>query len=200
MPLTSNNNYLIDLLSAGADALSNLYVLTFRGNFLDEVATDLQVRCDGFQQPASTTGSYQIRYLTSFIDKPVTKVNLTRSFSCTFRVDANLNVFKAILNQQGITFNPSKSFTATDIQTLKENDRLFDVTVEVVDEGVTTETITTHPIFSFSHCWISSITPISYNYDNSQPTTVTMTINFLVMNDLMTGVDEVKPLDVQIGQ
>lgn len=186
--LNNQNNYLIDLLSSAGDALSNLYLVTFRGNFLDSVSNQLQVRADSFTPPVSSTGTYTVRYLNNFVDRPQTKINLTRSFSLTFRVDSQMSVFKAILDQQGVTFNPAKSFTATDITTIRDEGRLFDITIEIVDEGISTEVIETTTLYVFKDCWISSITPISYDYNNSSPTTVSMTINFLIMEDPASGI------------
>ena len=198
--LTNSNSYITEVLEASTDALNNLYVVTFRGNFLDEVATDLQVRCDSFTPPSIAHSSYQVRYLTSWVDRPTAKVNVTRSFTLSFRVDSNYDVFKAILSQQGVTFNPSKSFTATAIDTLKNNSQLFDVTVDVVSEGVQDEEISTMTIFKFEDCWISSVTPIAYTYDNSSPTTVSMTINFLKMSDLQSGITgETSSPNVSLG-
>lgn len=201
MALSNSNNYLMDLLSNSGDAFSNLYLVTFRGNFLDDVANPLQIRCDGFTPPTSSTGTYEVRFLNNFISRPLSKVNLTRNFNLNFRVDSNLEIFKAILDQQGVTFNPAKSFTISDITTLKEQGKLFDVTIEVVDEGIDSEEINTTPLYTFRSCWISSITPISYDYSNSSPTTVSMTINFLTMEDPASGIDGVtNSPNVIIGQ
>lgn len=201
MALSNSNSYIASVLNASTDALNNLYIVTFRGDNLDDVATPLQLRCDSFTPITVSQAVYTVRYLNNFVDRGVARMPMTRSFTLSLRVDSQYEILKAILDQQGVNFNPSKSFTATAIDTLKENNQLFDVTVEVVDEGITTEVISTSAIFKFYDCWVSSVQLGGYSYDNSAPQTATVTINFLRMEDLQSGITgETDSPNVTVGQ
>ena len=188
MALTNSNSYITEILDASTDALNNLYIVTFRGNFLDDVATQLQLRCNSFTPPIITQNSYQVRFLNTWVDRPVSKIDINHSFSLEFRIDSQYQTFKAILDQQGVTFNPAKSFTATAIDTLKNNNQLFDVTVDIVDEGIDDEVISTKTIYKFEDCYITGIVSPNYTYDSSTPINVTMNINFLKLGDLQGGI------------
>lgn len=191
MPLTNSNNYLQSLISAGADALNNLYIVSFDGGHLTEVDNALKVRCTGFTAPAITHDSYTVRFVNAFIDRPTAKVNVTRNFTLTFRVDANFEAYKALLEQEKVTFNPTQSFTATDINTLKENNRLFNVTVDVVNQGINSETIETTTLYRFRNCWITNIPSINYSTETAAAATITVSISFLEMEDLQSGISGV---------
>lgn len=201
MAISNSNSYIASVLNASTDALDNLYVLTFRGNNIDDISTPLQLRCNSFTPISINQATYSVRFLNNYIDRGIARVPISRSFNITCRVDSQYEVFKTLLDQQGVNFNPARSFTATAIDTLKENDQLFDVTVEVVNEGITTETISTSTIFKFYDCWISNVQLGNYSYDNSSPQTATMTVNFLRMEDLQSGIsgETVSP-NVTVGQ
>lgn len=188
MALSTTNNYLQSLISAGADAQSNLYLVKFTGGELTNVNQDLMVRCTGFTPPTISQNSYPVKFLTATIDRPTAKVEVTRRFSLTFRVDANYKAYKAILKQQSVTSNMAQSFVATDIQSLSKNNKLFTVKVEAVDEGVTDATnISSTNLFKFDKCWITAITPPSYTTGDATAAEVTVNISFLTMEDLQTG-------------
>ena len=179
--LNINNNFIESLVGASSDAQGNLYEISFTGGNLSDVSESLKIRVDNFTPPETSQKSYQVKYLTATIDRPASQVDVSRSFSLDFRVDANYTVYKALISQQKITFNPSHNFAAIDIDALK--DSLFTTTVKAVNEGVTKEDMETTTLFKFYKCWISSITPLSFKTGSSDPITVSITINFLKMED-----------------
>lgn len=188
MGLTNNNNYLQTLVNAGSDALNNLYEVSFVGGHLTQVNNNLKVRCTGFTPPQVSQDSYTVRFVNTYIDRPNAKVNVIRNFTISFRVDANFEVYKALLEQERVTFNPTQSYTATDIQAIKDRGDLFDVTVSIVNQGINSEIIDTKTIYSFHNCWITSIPSIQYNTDNSGPATIQIGISFLEMEDWQSGI------------
>lgn len=188
MALNITNNYLQSLVEAGADSQSNLYVVNFNGGTLTDYDQNLMVRCEGFTPPNITQDSYSVSFITAKIDRPSTKVNVTRNFQLTFRIDANYNAFKALLNQQKITSNLAKSFVATDIQTLSKANKLFNVSISTVSQGVVDpEIINQMTIYSFKDCWVTNITPTSYTTGDATAATCTVNISFLTMEDLQSG-------------
>lgn len=188
--LDGTNNYITALVGASADAQGNLYKIGFSGGAFTDLAESLTIRVDNFTPPATSQDKYDVKFVTASIPRPRAKVNVTRNFGLAFRVDANYTVYKALLEQQKVTFNAARSYVATDIQPLYESNKLFDVTVEMIDDGVTTEEDnSTKPLYKFDGCWISTISPISYKTGSSDPASVNFTINFLKMNDLQTGIN-----------
>ena len=193
MALSNTNNYIQTLVSAGSDAQSNLYIVNFVGGSLTDSGEALTVRCQGFQPPQTfSQNSYQNRFITAFIEMPASKVNVSRNFSLTFRVDAYYDIYKKLLEQRGVTSDPANSYVANDILTLKNNNMLFDVEVAVVDDGVhDAETISSQTIFKFKDCWISSVGAIQYTTDSANAATTTVGINFLEMEDLQSGITNI---------
>ena len=169
MALSTSNNFLQSLIGAGADAQGNLYEIDIQGGKLTDINTPLKIRCE-------------------FIDRPTTKVAPTKNFDLTFRLDAYLDVYKTLLEQQRITFNPALSYAANDIQTLMYNDELFMVTVHVVRDAIYGEYTDTAPFYKYYGCWITGITPSAYDYSGSQPMTASVSINYLYAEDLQSGV------------
>lgn len=192
MALTNSNNLMQSLISSGADALNNLFEVEFTGigtNYISDVDQDLKVRCQGFTPPATSQDSYQVRFVNAYIDLPTSKVNVTRNFSLTFRVDANYTILKALEDQMGATFNPQNNYTATDISYINENG--FTVTVRAINEAINPnnyeEEYSTVDLFEFRGCWISNIPSLQYSTSSAGPASVTVTINFLTMYDLQSG-------------
>lgn len=188
MALDTNNNYLNVLVDSGADAQSNLYVASFIGGFLSDYDQGLKVRCEGFNPPASSAGDgYDVRFVNVSIKRPNALVNITRNFDITFRVDANYTLYKALLKQQEVTFNAQQGFTATDIKTLKNEGKLFDVRIDAADKGVTTLHPEVSTLFKFKDCWIRKISSLVFKTGSSNPLKVTVSVSFLEMEDLQTG-------------
>lgn len=185
--LNNNNNFIESLISASSDAQGNLYEVSFTGGNLTDENNSLKIRVDNFTPPETSQKNYQVKYLTASIDRPAAQVTTAKNFSLDFRVDANYNAYKALLKQQKLTFNPSHNFAAIDINSLAESNKLFSVTVNAVNEGVTTEEVETTTLFKFDRCWITSIAPLSFKVGSSDPITVSITINFLGMTDLQTS-------------
>ena len=88
--LDTHNNYLETLAAASADAQSNLFVMTITGGAItSEITQALKVRCDNFTPPKTSQQGYDVKFVTAKIKRPGTKVDVTRNFTVTFRVDAS---------------------------------------------------------------------------------------------------------------
>jgi len=187
MALSNTNNFITTLISTGNDALSHLYEVVFEGGYLTQYTTDLSVRCDGFTPPEINQETYTVKYITAYIDRPKTKINVDRFFNLKFRVDSNWLLYKALLNQQKLTMNPSQSFVNSDINELIESGLLFNVHVNKIKKLNETEEQQVDRLFNFTHCWIESITPSDFSNENSDVMTVDCKINFMKMEDWQSG-------------
>lgn len=188
MALSTSNNFLQTLIGAGPDAFNNLYEVSFTGGHLTDTNTPLKIRCQGINLPQISQETYTSRFVNTFVDWPLAKVNIARTLSLTFRVDANFEAYNSLLSQENTTFNPSLSYTATDIKTLRENGDLFDITVDVINQGITGDNYSTETLAKFKGCWINHISGINYTTDSASPATVEVSINFLEMEDLQSGI------------
>lgn len=185
-----NNNYLQELVTTAGDAFNNLYIAEFLGGVFDtqEISHGMSVRCDGFTPPAIDQPSYQVRFVNEHIDRPSTKVNVTRNFSLTFRVDANYTVYKAICRQRDVTFIPTSAYTATDIYELKQSNKLFTVNIKALSNGLNAPTGNkSMNLFRFRDCWITRIDPLKFSYSSGDPLSVSIGISFIEMEDLQSG-------------
>lgn len=185
----SDTSYLQTLVKNSADAQSNLFEIVFTGHSQSALynanTTNLSVRTNKFTPPATVHESYEVKYVTATIPRPKAMTKVTRNFTLDFRVDANYEIYTMLLKQFSRTFQPVLGFATNDIQAIQ--DRLFDVKVNVINEGVIDTNPTSETAFIFEDCWISNMTPIAFKTGSSDPATVTLTINFLRMKDPQTG-------------
>ena len=182
------NNFLQDLISAGNDAHSNLFEIEFsEGKFSKESGENskFSVRVGTFTPPDFSQDKYTVRYVTSYIDRPVAKAKVNRSFPITFRVDSNWSLYKTLVDQKSVTSNFDESFVNTEITTDAMKKNLFNVTVYAAENGMHSTTVNREKLFFFRYCWIESITPDGFGAD-SKPINVTCQVHFLEMFDRQT--------------
>ena len=154
MPLLTNS--LNSLISVGNDSYSNLYRMTFSGGTLPEDTQDLTIRCSNFTPPTPSQKTYQVKYVTATIDRPVPKVDITKTFSLTFRLDDYWNVYSILLNQQKVTMQASKSFVNSSMDELSRS-QLFNVQVDRIvrlDADKDSEGEDVQRMFNYRGCWI----------------------------------------------
>lgn len=106
------------LLSSGADAMDNLFEVSFipptTWGFSTADLELLKVRVEGFQPPAPKRSVVNLPYKTTTIQKPGSSVGLERTLSFTIRVDNNFIVYKLLEDLK------SKSFKATPLVTTSD--------------------------------------------------------------------------------
>lgn len=190
MAISNSSNYISDLLNAGNDAFSNLYevVLTPNGGFENEGdGTTFTMRCKDFTPPDLSGGDpYRVRYVTAFVDWPSAKVNVTRTFDLTFRVDSNYTAYKRLHLLAKDNFNPNTDYVNTDLTDLKNTS--FTITVNVLKNGSSSATESDKmALYTFNNCIITGITPIEYKQGDASPVTAKATFVFGDMTDLQTS-------------
>lgn len=190
MAISNSSNYISDLLNAGNDAFSNLYevVLTPNGGFENEGdGTTFTMRCKDFTPPDLSGGDpYRVRYVTAFVDWPSAKVNVTRTFDLTFRVDSNYTAYKRLHLLAKDNFNPNTDYVNTDLTDLKNTS--FTITVNVLKNGSSSATESDKmALYTFNNCIITGIAPIEYKQGDASPVTAKATFVFGDMTDLQTS-------------
>lgn len=186
---------LSSLISASNDAQSNLYKVSFFGGILDSskyslTKDQMTIRCSGITPPMPTQDSYQVKYVTAYVDRPVTRVGLVRNFSLEFRMDSYWNVYKVLLDLQKQFMDASKSWVNINLLDDAGNidtSKLFNVNVNYLSEAEVDDTSLGKPLYQFTGCWIDNITPPSFNTSSNDPVTVSCSINFLNMDDWQSG-------------
>ena len=190
MAIGDNSNYISDLLNAGNDAFSNLYevVLTPNGGFENEEdGTTFTMRCKDFTPPSLSGGDpYRVRYITAFVDWPSAKVNVTRTFDLTFRVDSNYTAYRRLHLLVKDNFNPNTDYVNTNLTDLAKTS--FTITVNVLTNGSSSAADKDKmALYTFNNCIITGITPIEYKQGDASPITAKATFIFGDMNDLQTS-------------
>lgn len=190
MAIGDNSNYISDLLNAGNDAFSNLYevVLTPNGGFENEEdGTTFTMRCKDFTPPSLSGGDpYRVRYVTAFVDWPSAKVNVTRTFDLTFRVDSNYTAYRRLHLLVKDNFNPNTDYVNTNLTDLAKTS--FTITVNVLTNGSSSAADKDKmALYTFNNCIITGITPIEYKQGDASPITAKATFIFGDMTDLQTS-------------
>ena len=189
MALTTSNNYLHDLISAGNDAHSNLYKLVFSGGVFNDssVSQSMSIRTSSFTPPDTTLDKYTVKYVTAYVDWPKTEIQVTRNFNIEFRMDQYWSVYQKLQEQKNKTFVPSHAYALTDLDEIKND--LFKVSVYVADEGMKDEQVDllSKKLYEFDHCFITKIDSPKFTQGTSNSLKVTCTINFLEMYDIESG-------------
>lgn len=185
---TINHTALTDLISAGADAMNNLFDVTITPNSgswnpghvgNQETAQALSIRCDGFTPPSESIPTYSVTYKNVSFDRPASTATVSRTFSINFRIDANYNVYKALQAMHARTFVGARGFTNIELdprKLLTIKVRALDTPTTDVEElrtaadGTSTESLryeTTGTYWVFKDCWISTISAPSYSNGGS---------------------------------
>ena len=186
---SKDNNYLGALIENSADAQSNLYLLNITAGTgapdsgIKKITTDLQVRTKSFDWTPPSQDAYDVKFLTAKINRPTSFVKVTHNFSFTVRVDSQYEVYKALLAQQGITFNPEQHWALNDINSSSISTKLFNLRVSVIANAVTSSANDSKYLVGFEGCWITSIDPIAFKTGEPGPVEVKVSCAFKYLQD-----------------
>lgn len=184
----ASNNFINDLIAVGNDAQSHLFEVTLSGGYFDnEFSKDLTIRCSGFTPPAEPpVDTYQVKYITAFIDRPKTKINITHNFSLEFRMDANWNVFDILAKQMMLTSNPQNNYSMSSDYT-NDNSNLFNITVKVLNV-LSEDSNEPEAIFKYYGCWITGLKHSNFTSASADPMKATVDISYLKAEDIQSGI------------
>lgn len=118
------NSQISALHSIGADAMDNLFDIEITIPTSSAAATpaaatasstatiqdQFRLRCEGFEPPKFSQKKYEVRYKTVGMNRPASRIDGSREFSLTFRLDAYYTVYKALLDWRSILFEPSTGY------------------------------------------------------------------------------------------
>lgn len=194
--MIENNEYLSSLVSAGSDALSNLfYVKLVSSNSLkDNVITSLIIREQDFTPPTFTQGKTSIAFVTTKLDVPTAQYTGTKEFPLKFRLDANYDAYKKLLWLRSATANHSIGYVSGEIPTKSNgSDQYFNVEVYAITNPIDLNSYSSMSspqgsndfklLYQFQNCWIKEITGFNYSYSGSSPMVITATVGFQIFTD-----------------
>ena len=94
--MKDSNNYLTSLINTGADAMTNLYCVTFTDSSAsDALRQGMTIRLKNFTPPTFTRLSAPVHYQTAFHDQPLAGYSGNRQFQLVFRLDEYYDVYKS---------------------------------------------------------------------------------------------------------
>lgn len=194
MALFTTTDSLSSLINAGADAMTNLYYVKINAADPDDnsiLDTGLIIRSSNFTPPVFTHPVHTVNYMTTSSDIPSTFITGDKSFTLSYRIDANYDIYKWMLRQQANTSAGNLAFAATDVPDYPGEG--MTVTFYAMDEPLTEGqqvdpslmSDTFKKLWKFKYCWIGHVSQPTYTYDNSNPLQVDVKINFWDFEDPM---------------
>lgn len=194
MALDNTNDYLTDLISAGADAMTNLYYVKFSNPINidndDLFSRSMTVRVNNITLPTATHSTSTKSFMTVSVDTPKSEIQITKKFDISFRLDDNYEIYKKLLLLQAKTSNANLGYASNDIPSEGDNYHLS-VSVYAIKQALNTNNqvdFSKHndnyqEMYRFDDCWIGSVKLDGYDYSNSNELTVTASIYFCKYED-----------------
>lgn len=179
--MKDSNNYLTSLINTGADAMTNLYCVTFTDSSAsDTLRQGMTIRLKNFTPPTFTRLSAPVHYQTAFHDQPLAGYSGNRQFQLVFRLDEYYDVYKYLLNKKGKIVNPSTSYAGGDV----DNGMTIEVKayIESTDNEIG-DTAAYEKMWKYEYCWVQEVKLSQLAYTTNAPMTVTATINFWKWQD-----------------
>ena len=184
---TLADNTLIDLLSAGADAMSNMYEVHITPPGATGVSTPLKIRTKSFTPAVLNQTKYDVKYKTVTLPRPGSAIEGERSFEISFRLDSNFQVYKVLKQWQQIFFNPETGYVATDLSS--DSNEVGQIEVFAKKTAILTAAgstgidsgsmIDSNDLkWKYLGVWVQKLTEPAFNTDSSDPQEVTATFLF----------------------
>lgn len=180
------STYLSSLVSAGPDAMTNLFYVELSSNTLNNnelLKTGLRVRNRDFNFTELTHATQTVNYMTVSLDIPSASLEGSKTFSLTFRVDANYDVYKYLLKQMARTSAPNLGYASNDVPD-EAGEGGLTIRVYAIDKPLTSSNHVDPEgdnftlMYEFTHCWIENLAGLNYSYNSPDAETVTVTFGF----------------------
>lgn len=169
------DTHIATLLSAGADAMSNMYEVEFipPAGVYSDMGPALKIRTKAFTPPAPKQKDYDVHWKTVSAKRPATKIELDRTLEFEIRIDSYYNVYKCLLEWQAYTSIASAGYAANGFAaggTGKIIVRALDTPITGVGSaGALTDVPSNTDIkWVFEDVWLPELTPPSYNTEDAE--------------------------------
>lgn len=165
----NSSSFLYNLIKTGADAPLNLFQVDFHNVNIDVIElsgidiNSLNFRTTMFTPPSTTINTQSLPYIGTTIDILSPGSNIERTIRFQIRADADYRILyflRYMLNVQE-DGNTKESTTTGEI-------RVFDVKVTAYGYEGQDKSLVEKYYWDFKDCRISSITPLTLNYEGGQ--------------------------------
>lgn len=156
-----------DLLSAGADAMDNLFEVSFvfppSWGISSSIGKKLTLRTEAFKPPSPKRPLVKIPFRSIEISKPGSTIDLDRSLSLPIRIDQDFEIYKLLIKIRDNFFAKASS----------EEESSIGIVVKSFKDSEDTEM---HR-WTFTDVIVSSVDITEYSHDDqSQPTMATVVV------------------------
>ena len=190
--LTKTNNPLQELIAVGADAQAGLYDVDITIPRSNISAQQLRVRNAGFKSPETSQEVYPVKYKGATLTRPKASLNVGQTFDIQFRLDANYQVYKALVDLENLTSNPALGWASS---SLPSKDQLATVTVYALTSPITDinqshsayTSTNSKPMFIYKGCWISKLTKPEFKNGDMSAINITATFQYMDFEDPQSG-------------
>lgn len=179
----ANNSAVQTMLNSGADAQKNMFDIWIKFPWSDEY-TPIGDRCKGFQVPEAATGTTERNYHGSKITVPTSQIDINRSLSLTFRLDASYSWFQQFISWHSTTADPisggvSNWANATGEIKVKQLSGTYAATgvSNYIDDTDYTIKGDTNATWTFYDVWVNKVT--EPNFDSSGGGELEFTVEFV---------------------
>jgi hypothetical protein len=164
----------------GDDALQNFFEVTIpaiAGVSMDNIvlrSTDINI-------PQSGVNTYEIPFKTQKVAKIGGKIDLTTTFSMSFRVDRYYEEYKKLVTWKNMGGNPHTGEIATD--NITSSAHRVDIEVHPIDsDGLPID----GALYWIMHyAFLKTIPDIRFDYNNGDPIIVSLTFEFTTLEEVM---------------
>ena len=190
--LTKTSNPLQELIAVGADAQAGLYDVDITIPRSNISAQQLRVRNAGFKGPETSQDIYQVKYKGATLSTPKASLNVGQTFDIQFRLDANYQVYKALVDLENLTSNPALAWASS---SLPAKDQHATVTVYALTSPITDinqshsayTSTNSKPMFIYKGCWISKLTKPEFKNGDMSAINITATFQYMDFEDPQSG-------------
>ena len=190
--LTKTTNPLQELIAVGADAQAGLYDVDISIPGDTVAAQQLRVRSAGFKAPETSQDIYSVKYKGATLTRPKASLTIGQTFEISFRLDANYQVYKALVSLENRTSNPAFGYASS---SLPAKDRLATVTVYALTSPITDinqsdssySSTNSKPMFIYKGCWISKLTKPEFKNGDMSTINITATFQYMDFEDPQSG-------------
>lgn len=163
----------------GDDALSNLFDMEIGTVPFIPNAQSMLLRVQNISIPETGANTYEVHYKTQVFTKPAGKVNAPNEFSFEFRVDRNWAVYKAFVTWKNAIANTYSGEIGYD----GANTPLrTPISVWAVSgDGLRPSGL---GVWRFEGCFPTAVGEVGFDYTSGDPITVSVTMNYLRLNDV----------------